>query len=204
MIHNKTLLIGLTGGIATGKSTVSNILYERGYHIIDADKIARAVVEKGKDAYYGIIRFFGENILLENKEIDRKQLGKIIFNDKDSRESLNNIVHPYIFHEIKTQVENISNDNSVIFLDVPLLFEQYKLWKEYSIDFHEIWLVYCDKNTQINRLMNRDKISKEDAIKRIDSQMSLEKKREMSSKAIDNSKDIEYLKKQIDRLLKTI
>lgn len=204
MKHKNLRLIGLTGGIATGKSTVSDILVEKGFKLIDADKIARDVAGKGKDAYFEVVKHFGESILLKNKEIDRKALGNLIFNDKDLRETLNNIVHPYIFEEIKTQIENISKDSSLIFLDIPLLFEQYKLWKEYSIEFDEIWLVYSDKTTQINRLIVRDKISEIEAIKRIDSQMPIDKKMGMATKIIYNNKDIKYLKRQVDELLKTI
>ncbi len=204
MKQNKFTIIGLTGGISTGKSTVSSILDEKGFKIIDADKIARNVVEKGKDAYFKIIEYFGKDILSTDGDIDRKALGNIIFNDKYLRESLNSITHPYIFKEIKNQIENMAKNNSIIFLDVPLLFEQYRLWREYSIEFNEIWLVYCDKNTQINRLMKRDDISKEEAEKKINSQMSLDKKKTMSSKTIDNSKDLGYLKKQIEELLKVI
>lgn len=204
MKQNNTILIGLTGGISTGKSTVSNILEEKGYPIIDADKIARKVVEKGREGYCKIVEVFGENILLLNGEIDRKELGKIIFSDKNSRETLNSIIHPYIFREIKMEVERMSKNNSLIFLDVPLLFEQYKLWKDYSIEFHEIWLVYTNKEIQINRLMKRDNISKEEAVEKINSQMSLDEKKNMSSNTIYNSKDIGHLKIQIDKLLKTI
>lgn len=204
MKHKNLRLIGLTGGIATGKSTVSDILVEKGFKLIDADKIARDVVEKGKDAYFEVVNYFGESILLKNKEIDRKALGNLIFNDKDLRKTLNSIVHPYIFKEIKMQIEDISKENSLIFLDIPLLFEEYKLWKEYSIEFDEVWLVYSDKSTQINRLINRDKISEIEAIKRIESQMPMEKKMEMATKIIYNNKDIKYLKRQVEELLKTI
>lgn len=204
MTQNNPMIIGLTGGIATGKSTVSNILHEAGYCIIDADKIAKEVVKKGQEAYYEIVEFFGKNILLENGEIDRKALGNIIFNDKDLRNTLNNISHPYIFKEMKNQIEILSRTNTTIFIDVPLLFEQYNLWDEYSIEFNQIWLVYCDRDTQIKRLMKRDNISKEEAVKKISSQMPLEKKKKMSSKTIDNSKDMGHLKKQVKELLKTV
>ncbi len=204
MKHNNPILIGLTGGISTGKSTVSNILLNKGYQVIDADKIAKNVIEPGNPPYFQIIKSFGQDILLENGDIDRRGLGKIIFNDEDLRQVLNNIVHPHVFREMKKQIEDLSKNNSLIFLDVPLLFEQYKLWKEYSIEFSQIWLVYCNRGSQINRLMNRDNISKEEAVIKISSQMDLDKKKEMSSKTIDNSRDIEYLEKQIDELLKTI
>lgn len=204
MKQNNLKLIGLTGGIASGKSTVSRILFTKGYCIVDADIIAKEVVGKNKNAYLEIINVFSKNILLENGEIDRKKLGKIIFNDESLRGKLNKIVHPYVFDEIKNQIVSLSRNNSIIFLDVPLLFEQYRLWKEYSIEFTEIWLIYCHRCIQIKRLMDRDNISKEEAIKRIDSQMNLKEKREMSSKIIDNNKDIKHLKRQIDKLLKTI
>ena len=202
MKQNNPILIGLTGGIATGKSTVSKLLSQKGFCIIDADKIARIVVEKGKPAYFKIINYFSKDILFKNSDIDRKALGKVIFNDESSRQALNNIVHPYVFEEMKEQIEYLSLNNKIIFLDVPLLFEQYDLWKEYSVEFDEIWLVYCNKDIQIERLMDRDNISKSQAMKRIDSQMSLDEKRRMSSKIINNSQDIIYLKEQVDELLK--
>ena len=203
MKQNSPILIGLTGGIASGKSTVSNILSQKGFCIIDADKIAKRVVEKGKGAYFKIINYFGKDILFENGDINRKALGKVIFNNDSLRETLNNIVHPYVFQEIKEQIQCLSRKNSIIFLDIPLLFEEYELWKEYSIEFHEIWLVYCNKNIQIKRLMERDNISKDQAMKRINSQMPLDEKKKMSSKIINNNKGMEDLKKQVDELLKT-
>lgn len=201
MIQNNCRLIGLTGGIATGKSTVSNILKEKGYVIIDADKIAREVVEVNKPAYNKIIEVFGEEILNEDRTLNRKALGRIIFNDGELREKLNEITHPHIFESIKEKVDILCNENELLFLDIPLLFEQYNLWEEYQIKFHEIWLVYLEESMQIERLMDRDGISKEEALSRIRSQMDMEYKKTRSSKLIDNSGDIEYLKKQIDELL---
>ncbi|WP_353096665.1 dephospho-CoA kinase [Tissierella praeacuta] len=201
MIQNSRILIGLTGGISTGKSTVSNIIIEKGYPLIDADKIARKVVEIDKPAYIKIMKEFGENILLEDKSIDRKALGNIVFNNKERLERLNNIVHPYIFEYIKLQIDRLSLNNPIIFLDIPLLFEQYDLWKRFNIKFDEIWLVYLDSDTQMERLMKRDGISKEEALSRMKSQMDINYKRTRSSKIIDNSGDVEYLKIQIDKLL---
>ena len=201
MMQNKTILIGLTGGIATGKSTVSNILVQKGYSLIDADKIAREVVIINKPAYIKIVEGFGEGILQDDKKVDRKVLGNIIFNNKEARDKLNNIIHPYIFETIKFNVDNLSNKAQIIFLDVPLLFEQYDLWEKYNIKFDEIWVVYVNKNVQIERLMKRDEISREEALKRIESQMPMDDKKARSSKTIDNSGDVEYLKKQIDELV---
>lgn len=201
MMQNKLKLIGLTGGIATGKSTVSNILIEKGYPIIDADKIARKVVKIDKPAYARIVEEFGEQILLEDKNIDRKALGSIIFNDKMSREKLNSITHPYIFETIKKKIDNLSKGNHIIFLDIPLLFEQYNLWAKFDINFDEIWLVFVNKDLQIQRLMIRDNISEEEALSKIESQMAMDSKKARSSKIIDNSRDIEHLKKRIDELV---
>lgn len=203
MIQNNCKLIGLTGGIGTGKSTVSQFLMEKGYPIIDADKIAREVVELNKPAYREIIREFGDDILQKDKNIDRKALGNIIFNNKELREKLNSIIHPYILKSIKDEINKLKEE-PIIILDIPLLFELYSLWKVYNIHFHEIWLVYLNKDMQIERLAKRDKISKEEAIKKIESQMNLEEKRTKSSKILDNSGDIENLKKQVEDLLNSL
>lgn len=201
MMLSKSKIIGLTGGIATGKSTVSQIIIEKGYPLIDADKIAREVVKVNQPAYLKLVEEFGEDILLDDKNIHRKVLGNIIFNSKKAREELNNITHPYIFKDIKINIDKLSQENRIIFLDIPLLFEQYELWEEYNIKFDEIWLVYVNKNIQIQRLMKRDNISKEEALRKIESQMTMDNKKSRSSKIIDNSGDIEYLNKQIDKLL---
>ncbi len=204
MIQNKCILIGLTGGISTGKSTVSKIIMEKGYALIDADKIAREVVEINKPAYIKIVEEFGESILLDDKSIDRRALGRAIFSNKESRENVNSITHPYIFEDIRLKIDELCFNRNIIFLDIPLLFEQYELWEKYNIIFDEIWLVYLDKDTQIERLMKRDGISKKEAIRKIESQMDINYKKTRSSKTIDNSGDIEYLKEQIDKLLKEL
>lgn len=201
MTLNNCKIIGLTGGIATGKTTVSKLLMEQGYKLIDADKIAREVVEINKPAYLKIVEEFGESILLEDKTINRKALGNIIFNDNLSREKLNQITHPLIFKTIKLNIDKLCKEESIIFLDIPLLFEQFNLLKEYDIRFNEIVLVYVDEKTQIERLVKRDFISQEQALNKIRSQMPIVEKRSRSSKTIDNNGDIEKLKKQVDILL---
>lgn len=201
MTLNNCKIIGLTGGIATGKTTVSKLLIEKGCKLIDADKIAREVVEINKPAYLKIVEEFGESILLEDKNIDRKALGNIIFNDNFSREKLNQITHPQIFKTIKLNIHKLCKEESIIFVDIPLLFEQFNLLKEYDIKFNEIVLVYVDEKTQIERLVKRDFISEEQALNKIRSQMPIVEKRGKSSKTIDNNGDIRNLKKQVDRLL---
>ena len=204
MTQNNCILIGLTGGISSGKSTVSKIISEKGYALIDADKIAREIVEINKPAYIEVVKEFGESILLEDKSIDRNALGKIIFSNRECREKLNSITHPYIFEAMKDKINELCLNETIIFLDIPLLFEQFELWKKYGIKFDEIWLVYVDKETQISRLMKRDGISKEEALKKIESHMDINYKKTKSSKTIDNSGDVKYLKKQVDKLLREL
>ncbi|OZV13559.1 dephospho-CoA kinase [Tissierella sp. P1] len=204
MTLNSCILIGLTGGISTGKSTVSKMIIDKGYSLIDADKVAREVVEINKPAYIKIVEEFGEKILLDDKSIDRKALGKIIFSNREYRERLNTIIHPYIFEAIRLKIDELSLEKRIVFLDIPLLFEQYYLWEKYNITFDEIWLVYLEKDIQIERLMKRDGISKEEALKKMQAQMDINYKKARSSKTIDNSGDVEYLKEQVDKLLKEL
>lgn len=204
MKQNNCKIIGITGGIATGKSTVSNILLKRGYPLIDADKVAREVAEIGKPAYFKIIQEFGQGILNEDKSLNRKMLGKIIFSDEEARKKLNNITHPYIFESIKEKLELLSKGNPVVFLDIPLLFEEYYSLIQHGINFDEIWLVYADKEIQVDRLMKRDNISKDEAVKKIQSQMDMEEKKKMATRIIDNSGDIKSLEEQIDIILESI
>lgn len=202
MKQNSSKIIGLTGGIATGKSTVVNILKEYNYIIIDADKISREVVEKNKYAYNNILNLFGKSILNLNGEIDREKLGQIIFKDKDLRNKLNNIVHPKIYENIRNQIEKYKNEGKdIIFIDIPLLIEVKEELNKENIIFDEIWLVYLDKNQQLKRLMNRNNYSKEEAYIRINSQMDIDKKIKYCDRIIDNSKDIKYTRKQIKKEL---
>lgn len=201
MMQNNCKIIGLTGGIATGKSTVAKLLKEKGYKIIDADKIAKGVVEIGKPAYSKIVEEFGNEVLLEDNTINRKALGKIIFNDKRAREKLNYISHPYIFEEIRLNLQELCKDENTVVLDIPLLFEQFDLWEKYGIEFDEIVLVDTDEDTQIKRLIKRDNISRDEAVKKIRAQLPMDEKRTRSSKIINNSGDMKNLKQQIEKLL---
>ena len=201
MTQSNGKIIGLTGGIASGKSTVANILIQKGYNLIDGDIIAREVVKIGEPAYIKIIEEFGREILLDNKEINRKALGQIIFNSKEKREKLNNITHPFIFKSIKDKLNKLSKEGNMVFLDIPLLFEQFDLLKRYDIKFDEIILVYLGMEDQIKRLEKRDNITEEEALNKIRSQMPMEKKLKKASKIIDNSGDIQYLKEQIEKVL---
>lgn len=204
MTQSKCKIIGITGGIATGKSTVTNFLIDKGYKVIDADKIAREVVEKGEIAYDEIVNYFGNNILKKDGSIDRKKLGEIIFNDQNKRTKLNSIVHPQVIKKIKENINLYSKNNNVLFVDIPLLIEKVEYFKDNNLVFNEIWLVYLKEEEQIKRLIKRDKISLNDSKKRINAQMPIKLKKKYADKIIDNNKDKDYLYEQIIKLLDSL
>jgi dephospho-CoA kinase len=192
-----TLIIGLTGGIASGKSTVSNMLKELDITVIDADVEARMAVEKGEPAYLKIIEAFGREILLDNGEIDRQKLGGIIFHQEEKRLLLNQIVHPEVRKRMLSQIEAAKqNKETVIVLDIPLLFES-----KLTFMADKTLLVYVDKETQVMRLMNRNQLSLEDAKARINSQMPLSEKVKLADAVINNNGSIEETKKQLLEVL---
>ena len=203
MIQNKQKIIGITGGISTGKSTVTKILTDKNFTVIDADLIAREVLNIGKDAYKELISCFGEEILKPDKSVDRSALGEKIFKSKDLRDRLNSITHPHVMKDIKKSMDEF-RDKEVIFLDIPLLIEVYDDLIKHKIIIDEIWLIYCNKETQIKRLMKRDGIGLEFAINKIEAQMDIEEKKKDADKIICNMKEkkdlieiLEYNLKQI-------
>ncbi|WP_427338945.1 dephospho-CoA kinase [Caloranaerobacter sp. DY30410] len=198
---NYAKIIGLTGGIATGKSTVAKLLKEFGYVVIDADKIAREVVDVGKMAYLDIVKEFGKDILQENGQIDRKKLGEIIFKDEEKRRKLNQIVHPMVIQEMINKIKQFSDGNKVIFLDIPLLIEEKNILEKQGLKFDEIWLVYADEEKQLSRLIERDKLDMESALNRIRAQMPMTEKLKIADVIIDNNRGISELKDQIIKLL---
>lgn len=197
MSQNK--IIGLTGSISTGKTQVSNYLRDRGEKVIDADLIAREVVdldpvkEKIKEA-------FGEDIYKDD-ELDRKALGEIVFRDKEKRQVLNEIEHPEIYRII---LEEIKNSKGRVFVDIPLLFESQHLNEKYGLNFDEVWLVYVNRETQVKRLIKRDRISRGYALEKINSQMSVEDKKIMADVIIDNSGSLEETFRQVEENLKRL
>lgn len=203
MTRNKVKVIGITGGISTGKSTVSKILTDKGLKVIDADVIARDVLKVGEDAYKEVLDFFGEDILQADKSINRSTLGEQIFKDKTLRKKLNDITHPHIMRKIKEKIDESSNQK-IMFLDIPLLIEIYDDLIDHKITIDETWLVYCNKETQIKRLMKRDGINYEFAKNKIESQMDIEEKKRHVDKIICNMKDKKELIKIIEYNLKEI
>jgi dephospho-CoA kinase len=193
-----TLIIGLTGGIASGKSTVAKILRELGIPVIDADQIAREVVEVGEAAYWQIVEQFGEDILQQDKTINRVKLGAIVFNDERKRKLLNSIVHPAVRQKMLEQKERyVKKGEKTIVLDIPLLFESNLT---HLVD--KIVVVYVDNHIQLERLMARNCFSKEEAEVRIKAQMPLKEKAAKADAVIDNNGTIEQTKEQLLNILK--
>jgi dephospho-CoA kinase len=184
---------GLTGGIASGKSTVAAIFKEAGAYIIDADQIAREAVHRESPAYRDIVSRFGRSLVLDDGQIDRKRLGAIIFNDPVERRALENIVHPQVKKEISLRLDRVRRDapGAVVLVDVPLLFET-----GMDRNYQAALVVYLPERLQLTRLMTRDGINETDALVRIRSQMPIEKKKSLATHVIDNSGSIENTRSQ--------
>ncbi|WP_117170541.1 dephospho-CoA kinase [Paraliobacillus sediminis] len=195
-----TKIIGLTGGIASGKSTVANFFREKQIPIIDADVIAKEVVEPDKEAYFKIVEAFGEGILQSNRMIDRKKLGHIVFQDKVAIKKLNEIVHPFVKREMSKQKNTYVNaQEKIIVLDIPLLFES-KLTS--LVD--QVWVVFVKESTQLTRLMKRNDLSEYDAISRIRAQIPLDQKAENADVIINNNGSVEDTKRQFEKYINQI
>ncbi|TYR82186.1 dephospho-CoA kinase [Priestia megaterium] len=192
-----TVVIGLTGGIASGKSTVSNMLKKLGIPVIDADQIAREVVQKGKSAYTEIVKTFGDQILQKDLEIDRAALGTVVFHNEEERKKLNSIVHPAVRREmVKQKEEQIKAGYDVVVLDIPLLFESQL---SYLVD--KVIVVYVDETTQLQRLQKRNELLKEEANARIQSQLPLIEKVPLADAVINNNGTVEETKQQLLSIL---
>jgi len=191
------MVIGLTGGIACGKSTVSRMLAERGARIIDADIIAREVVRPGEEAWSLIVERFGRDILLANEELDRVKLGAIVFADEQARLDLNAIVHPAVRARMRQLMKEAQEESiALIVMDIPLLYES-KL--EYMVE--KVVVVYCTAEQQLKRLMERNGYDEEEAMRRIASQMSIEEKKSRADYVIDNSGTFMETEEQVDELV---
>lgn len=190
-------IIGLTGGIASGKSTVSKMFQKRGIPVVDADQIAREVVERGKEAYEKIVGAFGREILNEDGSINRAKLGSIVFQHKTKRELLNSIVHPAVRKEMKKKQEQfVLQGAKAVVLDIPLLFES-----DLTHLVDKIIVVYVNENTQLQRLMKRNHLSKEEALARINAQMPLKEKIKMADEVIDNEGEFNDTERQLEEIL---
>ncbi|MEI7589788.1 MAG: dephospho-CoA kinase [Deltaproteobacteria bacterium] len=177
------LIIGLTGGIGSGKSSVAMVLKEKGAHLIDFDKLAHELEMPETAVWFRIVREFGDTILTDDGTIDRQKLGKIVFNDRSKLDKLNSIVHPAIiekWEETTSAIHKMNND-AIVIGDVPLLFET-KLQRL----FDAIILVYCSQETQIQRVISRSGLSRDEVTKRLEAQLPIDKKIAMADFIIDN------------------
>lgn len=190
-------IIGLTGGIASGKSTVSNLLRRKGFAIVDADIAARKVVEIGEDAYKQIVEAFGPEILQQDQNLDRKKLGTIVFHDEEKRLMLNQIVHPAVREYMQKEKETaLKQGKETVIMDIPLLFESNL---GYMVD--QTILVYVEQSIQLQRLMDRNHFTKAEAMARIQSQIPLEEKIEKSDAVINNNGTIDETEQQLDEII---
>lgn len=188
--------IGLTGGIASGKSTVSDILASLGIVIIDADKIAHELMAPQEELWQKVVAAFGEEILKEDNKINRSKLGEIIFNNPEEKKRLDQLTHPAIISELKERIKKREKDHKLVVAEIPLLIEAGIL------DFFaEVWLVYVNRAVQLKRLMARDGIDREAAQKKIEAQMPLDKKRKYADRIIDNNGSHAELKEEIKQIL---
>lgn len=175
--------IGLTGGIASGKSTVLTYFKDKGIPYIDADIVAREVVEPGTEGLQAIVETFGSNVLHADGTLNREALGAIVFHNEEKRQLLNSCLKTHIRNRIMELTSQYEQGNTPILIyDIPLLIEG-----EWYTMMDEVWLVYVNETTQIERLMSRNGYTREDALARINSQMRLDDKRAYADIIVDNN-----------------
>jgi len=194
-------IIGLTGNIGSGKSTVAEMFANLGAKIIDADEIARDVVKPEEPAWKDLVTEFGEEILNNDKNLNRKLLADIVFNNEEKREKLNNIIHPRILEEINRCIDEYRSENAgVVIIEAALLVEKSGL-----INFiDKLIVVSIDKDSQLRRIKERDKLNSEDILSRIESQLSNDEKIKIADFVIDNTGIIENTEEQVKKIWKDL
>lgn len=189
-------IIGITGGIASGKSTVTEFLRQKGFQVVDADAVVHQLQKPSGRLYQVLVEHFGEKILLENGELNRPLLASIIFSNPEEQEWSKRTQGEIIREELAALRNQFAQTEALFFMDIPLLFEQ-----NYASWFDETWLVYVNRDVQLERLMKRDQISKEVAESRLNSQWPLERKISLASHSLDNNGNQEQLIAQVVQLL---
>jgi len=194
-------VVGLTGGIGSGKSTVTEYLISKGFPVLDADKIAREIVLPGSEMLIRLTAVFGKEILTDDGSLNRKKLGEIVFSDAEKKKTLDGLMHTRILELIHERILEIreTGKHTTIFIDAPLLFET---GLDESAD--EIWVIDADDEIRIRRIMERDGLKREEILKRIRSQMSREERIMRADVVLDNAGEPEALYRQIDELLKKL
>ena len=188
-------IIGITGGIASGKSTVTEFLRQKGFQVVDADAVVHQLQKPGGQLYQVLVEHFGEKVLLENGELNRSLLASLIFSNPEEQEWSKRTQGEIIREELAALRNQFAQTEALFFMDIPLLFEQ-----DYASWFDETWLVYVNRDVQLERLMKRDQISKEAAESRLNSQWPLERKISLASHSIDNNGNQEQLIAQVVQL----
>ena len=197
------LIIGLTGGIVSGKSTVALMFKDLGAKIVDADKLGHSVILPHEPAWEKIVKIFGKDVLQNDLTIDREKLGKIVFANQSLLKKLNDITHPEITKIIKKEIDSVKNktynQKKILIIDAALIYEA-------KIDrlMDKIIVVYIDEDEQIKRLIKRNNLSKDEALQRIKSQMPMKEKVKMADYVIDNSNSLDKTKKQVEKIWKNL
>ena len=190
-------IVGLTGGISSGKSTVSSYLKQLKIPVIDADEVARKVVEPNSQGAREIRKTFGSDVFEEDGSLNRQKLGSLIFSNAENRQKLDDLLQPLIKIMILDEIEEYrQKGENMIVLDLPLLFE-----KQYEELCEDIIVVYIPKELQLERLMRRNQYTKQEALSRIDSQLSIEEKRKRATVLLDNQGTIQQLYQQVEQWL---
>ena len=189
-------IIGITGGIASGKSTVTNFLRKQGFQVVDADALVHQLQKPSGRLFEALVQHFGQEIILENGELNRPLLASLIFSNPEEREWSRITQGEIIREELATLRDQFAQTEEIFFMDIPLLFEQ-----DYSAWFDETWLVYVDRDVQVERLMKRDHLSKDEAEFRLVAQWPLEKKKDLASHVLNNNGNQDQLLTQVVSLI---
>ena len=189
-------IIGITGGIASGKSTVTNFLRKKGYQVVDADAVVHQLQKPDGRLYQVLVQHFGQEIILENRELNRPLLASLIFSKTEEREWSKSTQGEIIREELAALRDRLSQTEAIFFMDIPLLFEQ-----DYANWFDETWLVYVNYDIQLERFMKRDQLSKEVAESRLATQWTLKEKKKLASRILDNNGSHDQLVSQVVKLL---
>ena len=192
-------IIRITGGIASGKSTVTDYLMQKGYQVIDADQVVHELQAKGGKLYQALVRWLGSAILNEAGELDRPKLSQLIFSSQENLAKSSQLQNAIIRQELADRRDQLAKTEETFFMDIPLLFEQ-----DYADWFDEVWLVYVNPETQIKRLKARNGYSQGEALQRLASQMKLENKVPYADFVIKNDGNLEELIEQIDKNLRRL
>ncbi|BFQ95861.1 dephospho-CoA kinase [Enterococcus cecorum] len=189
-------VLGITGGIATGKSSVVQHFIDLGFPVVDADIIARHLLDQNEQAYNEVVKVFGSEILQENGEINRQALGALVFNHPDKLKQLDELMAPFLQESILAAIKQASQNQKLVIVDVPLMYEKgYDEWMD------QVAVVYCTPNQQLKRLMQRNQLTEKEAKQRMDSQLPIEMKKLLAEVVFDNSNDLTQTLEQVNTWL---